>query len=91
MTRDEVYNLISEEIDYAGMWDELPRTERPLRDDEKPVEFWLTMVRIYQRRAEDACYSPDKTEALDNIRKIAALLVRCMMNHPTPARNEPAR
>lgn len=88
MKRSEVYDFIDSEIDYAAKWDKLPRSERPLRDAEKPVEFWLVMMDNYLSAAKQACYDTDKTEALDAIRKIAALCVRCMMHNEPPPRTE---
>lgn len=80
-------NLIWEEIQYAkAKWESIPRKERPLKDAEKPVEFWLAHIRNYLHGAERSCYRVDKTDAMLNIRIIAALCVRAMMYHNTPPR-----
>lgn len=82
-----VMETIDSEVEFAKeLWETLPKTERPLGDAQKPVEFWVMHIRRYLRSAEDACYSTDKIHALENIRKIAALCVRCMENNPTPPR-----
>ncbi len=82
-----VLEIIDSEVDFAkNLWEPLLRQERPLSDAEKPVEFWIMHIRRYLRQAEDGCYGTDKTKALEGIRKIAALAVRCMENNPTPKR-----
>jgi len=82
----DVSDIIDSEVEFARKWDALPISERPLKDSEKPVEFWLMHIRRYLRSAEEDCYGTDKTPALENIRKIAALCVRCMENNNTPKR-----
>ena len=85
----KVMQIIDSEVDYAsGKWDALSRNERPLKDADKPVEFWLMFIRAYLRKAEDACYGTDKTQAMENVRKIAALCVRCITHHKTPERKD---
>jgi hypothetical protein len=81
-----VLEVINSELEYARGWDDTSREQRPLKDSEKPVEFWVLHIHRYLRLAEDGCRGTDKTEALENIRKIAALCVRCMENNPTPKR-----
>jgi len=79
--------IIDSELNYAeALWERLSRTERPLKDAEKPVEFWLMHIRRYLRQAEEGCYGTNKTPALEAVRKIAALSVRCMENNETPPR-----
>ena len=83
----DVMQIIDSEIDFAkNLWEPLSKLERPLKDAEKPVEFWVMHIGRYLRQAEDRCYGTDKTKALEAIRKIAALSVRCMENNPTPKR-----
>jgi hypothetical protein len=82
-----VLDAIDSEIEFAkGLWESLPRSERPLGDAEKPVEFWIMHMRRYLRQAEEGCYGTDKTDALDAIRKIAALAARCMEHQGAPHR-----
>ena len=87
MDRKRVYELIDGEVEFAKSWDTLPRNERPLKDSEKPVEFWLNHIGRYLRYADEGCKGTDKTTALENVRKIAALCVRCMENNETLPRN----
>ena len=83
----QVIEVINSEVDYAiSLWEELSLSERPLRDKDKPVEFWIMHIGRYLRQAEEGCYSTDKTYALESIRKIAALAVRCMTYNETPKR-----
>lgn len=83
---ENVMKVIDSEVEFAKRWDDVPRSERPLKDSEKPVEFWLNHIGRYLRYADEGCKGTDKTEALVNIRKIAALCVRCMENNATPSR-----
>ena len=78
---EKAMNIIDSEIEYAtGKWESMD--SRPMKDADKPVEFWLTFIRVYLRKAEDACYGTDKTVAMDNVRKIAGLCVRCIEHNP---------
>ena len=83
----KVIEVIDSELKFAkGLWEVLPLEERPLRDNEKPVEFWIMHMERYLRQAQDGCYGTDKTPALEAIRKLVALGVRCMENNETPKR-----
>jgi hypothetical protein len=82
----EVYGLIEGELEYAEKWDEMSREERPEKDSEKSVEFWLVHIHRYFLRAYDACGGTDKAEAMSNVRKLAALAVKAMQYHETPHR-----
>ena len=82
-----VIEIIDSELEFAkGLWETLPKDERPLQDAEKPVEFWIMHMNRYLRQAEDGCYGTDKTPALEAIRKLVALGVRCMEYNTTPRR-----
>jgi len=87
MKRSEVYNIVEEEVLYAkSKWDYLPRSERPLKDEEKSVEFWIAHMQNYLNYAREACYGVDKTTALKDIRILAALAIRCMEANGVPGR-----
>ena len=89
MERDAVFEQISREVDYAtALWEHLPRDVRPHKDAEKQVEHWIMHIHRYVHDAMDACYGTDKTEALDALRKAAALAVRCFTYHGCPWRAE---
>jgi hypothetical protein len=82
MTREEVYTLIDGERDYQ---DRLP----PSRTDgsAKSVGDYLTMLRYYLTQAEAKWTSSSgNLGALDNIRKIAGITVKCMEDHGAPER-----
>ncbi len=77
--------IIYDEVEYAqNLWE--PRKDRPLNDASKPVEFWVMHIIRYAGVAMRGCYGTDKSEALEAIRKIAALCVRCIDNNDTPER-----
>ena len=83
----KVLDIIDSEVDFGKfLWESLPKEERPLGDANKPVEFWILHIERYIRQAQDGCYGTDKTPALEAIRKIAALAVRCMEHNETPKR-----
>lgn len=81
MNREDVYKLINAERDYQNeIWGR--------DDDSKTVGSHLTLLRTYLRAAEDGyTYTDGNRKALDTVRKIAALAVRCMELHTTPERN----
>jgi len=82
----KVMDLIDGEIEYAKQWDSISLEERPQKDADKSVEFWILHMQRYLRQAQDGCAGVDKTPALESIRKLAGLCVRCMEFHETPAR-----
>ena len=82
MTREQVFELINGERDYQNKLG-------PERTDgsDKTVGDYLTMLRCYLRKAEDAWTDNAGCEpALDQIRKVAAIAVRCMEDHGAPPR-----
>ena len=84
---EDVMGIIDSEVEFAkGLWEGLSTTVRPLTDAEKPVEFWIMHMERYLRQAQEGSYGTDKTPALEAIRKVVALGVRCMENNKTPRR-----
>ena len=84
MDRANVYKLIDEERDYQN---NLP----PSRTDgsHKTVGDYLTMINYYLKRAvDDWASNPGTLKAMDEVRKIAGIAVRCIEEHATPARGE---
>ncbi len=85
MIRAEVYKLIDNERDYQDRLGP-DRTELPPTHPREVGES-LTMMATYFRRAQDGWTEQAGNEAaLDNIRKIAAIAVRCMEDHGAPER-----
>ena len=83
----EVIEIIDSEVEYAkNLWETKSTEERPLKDANKSVEFWILHMERYIRQAQAGTYGTDKTDALVAIRKVAALAVRCMENNETPRR-----
>ena len=58
----KVLEVIDSEIEYAKRWDKLPSFERPQKDSDKSVEFWLLHIERYLHKAQESCYGTDKTE-----------------------------
>jgi len=80
--RSDVYAAIDGERAYQG-------TLGPTRTDgeERSVGDYLVMLGTYYRRATEGWTNSAGTEiALDNMRKIAAIAVRCMEEHGAPRR-----
>ena len=82
MKREVVYHLIDGERNYQdGMG--------PERTDgiEKSVGDYLTLLRVLCARADEAYYKfAGNHDALEQVRKIAAVAVRCMEEHGAPER-----
>jgi hypothetical protein len=75
--REEVYEIIDEERDYQHSLGS-NRTDH----SEKSVGDYLTMMSSYFRAAQDGWTNNAGTVfALHEIRKIAAIAVRCMEEH----------
>jgi hypothetical protein len=85
MEREEVYKLINTEVDYAEKRGK--GNENYADDSKKQIETWILYMEEYLHLARKDCLkSLDKTYALENIRKIAALAVACMQHNETPSR-----
>lgn len=75
--REQVYKAIDGERDYQDSLGP-DRTDGSV----KSVGDYITMLNTYQRRATDAWTNiPGNRQALHEIRKIAAIAVRCMEEH----------
>lgn len=82
MKREDVYKLIDSERDYQNSLG-ASRTD----GSKKTVGDYLTMMNAYlQKAVEDWTFNPGCEKALDEIRKIAAITVRCMEEHETKPR-----
>jgi hypothetical protein len=89
--REAVYAAIDSERDYQQLvWNGLKNHEadNPLTSGE-----FLTLLRVYLRKAEEAWAIEEKPEVntLDVVRKIAGIAVNCMEQHGAPKRNFPAK
>ena len=84
LTRQKVYEIIDGERAYQ---DSLGAERREPREFTHTVGEFLTMLRVYARRADSAWTdNPGDTAALDVVRKIAGIAVRCMEEHGAPPR-----
>jgi len=82
VSRIKVYDVIKGERDYQNALG-------PERTDgsEKTVGDYLTMLRAYLNRADEAWIANSGcVPALHEMRKIAAIAVRCMEEHGAPRR-----
>ena len=90
MKREDVYKLIDGERKYQNKWDVLrAKKGLPTKDEYATVESWILWMEDYLVRARTAATNDvDKTEALEQIRKVTALGIACMENNETLARRE---
>ena len=78
MERSRVYQVIDDERDYQDRLG--PRADKTVGD-------YLTLLDVYLQKAQTAwAMRPGTTPALVEIRKIAAIAVRCMEEHGAPFR-----
>jgi predicted neutral ceramidase superfamily lipid hydrolase len=71
---DEVVDALVSEIDYQN------HLSRRTDDEAKDVPGFLTLLRVYLRKAEDAfAMNAGNEEALHELRKVTAIGVRAMM------------
>ena len=89
MKRKKVYKRIDTERLYQDlMWS--PRREaNDTPDEEKPPAEWLNYMQQHLNDANKGVYNLDDEEALAQIRKVAALTVRCLEIHGCPKREIP--
>lgn len=83
-TREEVYKAIDGERDYQGKWD---RDNPGHKDADEAVAFWIICMEQYIQKAKVALTKElNTTQALHEIRKVAALGVACMEYNGAPQR-----
>lgn len=83
MKREDVYKLIDGERGYQDS-----KPPRPEGDAVTPVSAWLIYIHEHLKRANIAIYTLNKQDALEQVRKIAALAVACMEYNNTKERKE---
>lgn len=86
MERKEVYKCLDTERDYQDLrWS--PRREKNQTPDaEKPPAEWLNYIEYHLNKAKREVYLLNDEFALAEIRKVAALAVRCLELHGCPER-----
>jgi hypothetical protein len=89
MERKEVYNRIDTERQYQDLrWS--PRREKNgTPDEEKPISEWVNYLEWHLSKAKEKIYFLEDKEALAEVRKVAALAVRCLEIHSCPEREIP--
>jgi hypothetical protein len=89
MERTDVYKRIDAERKYQDLrWNSALR-EGDVPDEEKPVAEWLNYIEYHLSKAKDCNYHLSKNDALEELRKVAALAVRAMEIHGCPERRMP--
>lgn len=82
MERKKVYEMIDKERDYQDSLCDKGTFRHSESDKSVPAE--LTMIKVYTDKAlEDWTNNRGDIPALHQVRKIAALTVRCLENHGT--------
>ena len=90
MERKDVYKRIDGERNYQDIVGESgQRGDSP--DEEKPVSEWVNYIEYHLSKAKDKVYHLRKDDALEELRKVAALAVRAMEIHGCPERRMRSR
>jgi hypothetical protein len=88
MNRQDVYKRIDDERDYQDQRWNTNLREGDVSDEEKPVAEWLNYIEYHLSKAKDTNYHLDKETTLAEVRKVAALAVRCIEIHGCPERKQ---
>jgi len=86
MERTEVYKCLDTERDYQDLRWSTRRTLDGTPDEEKPPAEWINYMEHHISAAKKGVYELDTEEALAQVRKVAALAVRCLELHGCPER-----
>lgn len=87
MERHDVYKNIDNERDYQDWrWNANLLRQDDVPDNEKPVAEWINYIEYHLNKAKNENYQLEKENTLAEIRKIAALAVRCLEIHGCPQR-----
>jgi hypothetical protein len=86
MKRKKVYKCLDTERDYQDLrW--TPRREaNGTPDEQKPPAEWINYIEYHISKAKEQVYLLQDEEALAEVRKVAALAVRCLELHGCPKR-----
>lgn len=86
MKRTDIYKCLDTERDYQDLrWS--PRREKnQTPDEQKPPSEWINYIEHHLNMAKIEIYHLNDENALAEIRKVAALAVRCLELHGCPER-----
>lgn len=86
MERKEVYKCLDIERDYQDLRWGSRREKNNTPDAEKPPAEWINYIEHHLSKAKEQVYLLEDENALAEIRKVAALAVRCLELHGCPER-----
>lgn len=90
LTREQVYQIITQEGEYAQKYD--CKTSVPpesICDAEKPLELWLLWIGQYIADAQKAATNGyNREEALESLRCALSMGVNAAMHHGLPQREQ---
>jgi hypothetical protein len=86
MERQEIYNKINVERDYQDLRWSPRRKKNGTPDEQKPPAEWLNYIEFHLSKAKENVYLLNDEDALAEVRKVAALAVRCLEIHGCPDR-----
>jgi len=86
MERNDVYQKIDTERDYQDLRWSPRRDKNNTPDEQKPPAEWLNYIEYHLSKAKEQVYLLEDENALAEIRKVAALAVRCLEIHGCPER-----
>lgn len=91
MERKEIYKRIDGERDYQDVMWTPRRALNGVKDEEKPPAEWITYIEHHLQQAKKNVYYLNDNLVMDELRKVAALAVRCMELHGCPEREVPVK
>jgi len=86
MERTEVYKRLDTERLYQDLQWSTRRTLDGTPDEQKPPAEWINYIEYHIGKAKESVYMLNDQDALAEIRKVAALAVRCIEIHGCPER-----
>jgi hypothetical protein len=86
MEKNEVYNRVDGELEYQDKRWVIRREANGTPDESKPPSEWISYMQQHINDANKGVYNLDDEEALAQIRKVAALAIRCLEIHGCPER-----
>jgi len=86
MEKNEVYKRVDGELEYQELKWVVRREENGTPDESKPPAEWINYMEYHISQAKNGVYMLNDKEALEQIRKVVALGVRCLTIHGCPER-----
>lgn len=86
MKRSDVYKYLDTEREYQDLRWGSQKNGNDIPDEEKPIPEWINYMEYHLMKAKEMTRSFDYKAALNEVRKVTALGVRCMELYGCPER-----